>query len=49
MENKSQSVQLLSRVQLFETPWIPARQASLYLGVVNDLHLLKHAYEYKLM
>ena len=33
------SVQLLSRVQLFATPWIPARQAS--LSITNSHSLLK--------
>ena len=33
------SVQLLSRVQLFETPWIAARQAS--LSITNSRSLLK--------
>ena len=33
------SVQLLSRVQLFATPWIPARQAS--LSITNSWSLLK--------
>ena len=35
----SQSVQLLSRVQLFVTPWIAARQAS--LSIINSWSLLK--------
>ena len=33
------SVQLLSRVQLFETPWIAARQAS--LSITNSQNSLK--------
>ena len=33
------SVQLLSRVQLFESPWTAARQASLY--TINSRSLLK--------
>ena len=33
------SVQLLSRVRLFETPWIPARQAS--LSITNSQSSLK--------
>ena len=33
------SIQSLSRVQLFETPWITARQAS--LSITNSLSLLK--------
>ena len=35
----SQSVQLLSHVQLFATPWITARQAS--LSIINSQSLLK--------
>ena len=35
-----QSVQLLSRVRLFVTPWIAARQAS--LSITNYRSLLKH-------
>ena len=35
----SQSVQLLSRVQLFATPWTAARQAS--LSITNSQSLLK--------
>ena len=34
------SVQLLSRVQLFATPWTAARQASLFIA--NSRSLLKH-------
>ena len=36
---QSQSVQLLSRVQLFATPWTAARQAS--LSIINSQSLLK--------
>ena len=37
-----QSVQLLSRVWLFATPWITARQAS--LSITNSRSLLKHVH-----
>ena len=39
MENSISSVQLLSRVQLFATPWIAACQAS--LSITNSQSLLK--------
>ena len=39
-QSVSQSVQLLSRVWLFVTPWITARQAS--LSITNSRSLLKH-------
>ena len=39
MLSVSHSVQLLSRVQLFATPWITARQAS--LSITNSRSLLK--------
>ena len=38
-DNASSSVQLLSRVRLFETPWIAARQAS--LSITNSRNLLR--------
>ena len=38
-DNKGESVQLLSRVQLFATPWIAACQAS--LSITNSRSLLK--------
>ena len=34
------SVRLLSRVRLFATPWIAARQASLYITNSESLHKL---------
>ena len=36
------SVQLFSRVQLFVTPWIEARQAS--LSITNSWNLLTHVH-----
>ena len=40
MEFQFSSVQLLSHVQLFATPWTAARQASLF--ITNSWSLLKH-------
>ena len=39
LSERSYSIQSLSHVQLFETPWIAARQAS--LSITNSQSLLK--------